>query len=724
VAISTDVSTDAIRAQLDRILVSPGFVHSDRMVRFLRFTVEETLDRRAESLKESVIGVEVFDKTPSFDPRTDTIVRVEARRLRAKLEEYYERHGREDLIRIDLPKGSYVPTFAPMGTAVEPPARPAKRSVWATVALGAIGLIGVTVGVLWWRQRAAAPTSVEWRLRPLTADGGWTTTPAISADGRLVAYASDRASQGTNLDLWVQLLSDQSQPVRLTWDSSDDMYPTFSPDGGQIAFFSSREGGGIYVIPALGGRERLLVRGGRRPRFSPDGRWIAYSTGVTGYLGESSVFMVPAGGGPPQRIAADIQWAGLPVWSPDGRRLLVLGAPRMLDADAVDFWLVSPQGGASVKTGLASRLQARQVPMFDQEEDSGFSPDWIGDALFFGKGSSIWTVPFANGVPGELRRVASGTSAIVGVLGSASRLVFEGRASASHLWELPLEASLGRVLGVMKPLPHAGGNQSKPASSSDGSRLVYSQSGPKLEELRMRATSSGVETVLGAVGGRAKISPDGTRVAYITGLRGPLFLMESTGGETTKRWDPPGGGALYGWTADGARLVYWDGPPPRFWLFDLATRQRSELISHPTEVIYGAELSPDGKWVAFHMTLASAHQIKIASVRNDKAASEREWITITAAAGANRRPWWSPDGNLLYFLSTRDESECIWAQPLDPATKRPRGDPRAVHHFHGERRRIARGGSFGPAMGGGRLVFALGDLTGNVWLAEPDRVQR
>ena len=107
----TAISTEAILSQLEKILASPGFIHSDRMVRFLRFTVDQALKGHASELKETVLGMEVFDRPSSFDPRTDTIVRVEARRLRSKLKEYYEGEGRGDSIRIDFPKGSYVPTF-------------------------------------------------------------------------------------------------------------------------------------------------------------------------------------------------------------------------------------------------------------------------------------------------------------------------------------------------------------------------------------------------------------------------------------------------------------------------------------------------------------------------------------------------------------------------------------------------------------------------------------
>jgi hypothetical protein len=88
------VSSDAIRAQLERILASPRFAHSERLKRFLRFSVEEALAGRAQSLKEYTLALEVFDKAASHDPGVDPIVRVEARRLRARLKEYYETEGR------------------------------------------------------------------------------------------------------------------------------------------------------------------------------------------------------------------------------------------------------------------------------------------------------------------------------------------------------------------------------------------------------------------------------------------------------------------------------------------------------------------------------------------------------------------------------------------------------------------------------------------------------
>ena len=83
----------------------------------MRFVVEAALEGRTAEIKESVIGVEVLRRSPSFDPKTDPIVRVEAGRLRTRLSSYYEKEGREDPILIVLPKGSYVPEFSERRTA-------------------------------------------------------------------------------------------------------------------------------------------------------------------------------------------------------------------------------------------------------------------------------------------------------------------------------------------------------------------------------------------------------------------------------------------------------------------------------------------------------------------------------------------------------------------------------------------------------------------------------
>ena len=105
----SDLPDAAIRAQLERILGSAVFSRSPQLRRFLSFIVEQSLAGQGHTLKESVLAHELYGKGTDFDGGTDPVVRVDARRLRDKLREYYE--GRSDPVVISLPKGSYVPVF-------------------------------------------------------------------------------------------------------------------------------------------------------------------------------------------------------------------------------------------------------------------------------------------------------------------------------------------------------------------------------------------------------------------------------------------------------------------------------------------------------------------------------------------------------------------------------------------------------------------------------------
>ena len=97
--------------QLEKILSSTALASSPSLSRFLRYIVEETLAGRHAAIREYTLGVHVFDRGADFNPRLDPIVRVQARNLRARMAKYYEGPGAEDTVRIELPKGTYVPVF-------------------------------------------------------------------------------------------------------------------------------------------------------------------------------------------------------------------------------------------------------------------------------------------------------------------------------------------------------------------------------------------------------------------------------------------------------------------------------------------------------------------------------------------------------------------------------------------------------------------------------------
>lgn len=159
-------SAESVRNQLERILGSTGFARSERLSRFLRFTVDQVLEDKGDQIKEYLIGVEVFDRPTDFDPRVDSIVRVEAVRLRSKLKEYYATEGRNDAIIIEIAKGSYVPAFRPQAPLA--PEQKQHRAVptskgWAWVALVAVAL-AVVAGFLWWPARGRPGPPAEGEL--------------------------------------------------------------------------------------------------------------------------------------------------------------------------------------------------------------------------------------------------------------------------------------------------------------------------------------------------------------------------------------------------------------------------------------------------------------------------------------------------------------------------------------------------------------------------------
>lgn len=137
---------EEVRMQLDRILSSHALAGSDQLKRLLRLTVERKINDQSDLLKEYNLGLEVFQRPPDYDPKVDPIVRVQARRLRAKLDEYYAGEGSGDSLVIRIPRGAYIPAFAlrPSSappTAASPEIRPGRNTRWIWLAAGGAGIL-------------------------------------------------------------------------------------------------------------------------------------------------------------------------------------------------------------------------------------------------------------------------------------------------------------------------------------------------------------------------------------------------------------------------------------------------------------------------------------------------------------------------------------------------------------------------------------------------------
>jgi TolB-like protein/Flp pilus assembly protein TadD len=165
VASTNAISDESVSCALESVLSSSTFREAEMLKLFLRYIVEQTLRGHADELKEYRLGLEVFGRDPSFDPRLDPLVRMAARRLRAKLTDYYEGDGARDALRIDVPKGGYgarftVPAHEPQPLespfpATSPPSATTSRLYGLAILALAASLLAV--GLAWVLSRKRIP---------------------------------------------------------------------------------------------------------------------------------------------------------------------------------------------------------------------------------------------------------------------------------------------------------------------------------------------------------------------------------------------------------------------------------------------------------------------------------------------------------------------------------------------------------------------------------------
>ena len=372
-----------------------------------------------------------------------------------------------------------------------------------SVTLAAITTIVMLSGLAAWRIVQREPEQLRLTLRPLTDYEGTTRFPAISPDGKLVAYSSNRAGDA-GLDIWVQQLAPGARPIRLTSDPADELTPSFSPDGSQIAFSSIKDGGSLYVMPALGGEQRLVARSGvfSSPRFSPDGKWLAVAP---------NAFVIPASGGSPRHLVEGSTLLWSPVWSPDGKHVLFAGDVRESEPD----WSVVPaEGGNPVRLGFQKLGSALSGPR-----------EWIDNSIVFSDGdikrvrvrSSPWRVDgpvesltSSPGVEMEPRAILHPTRP------GRLMIVFTNGVQQSSLWEVPIDQNQGTPApGGARRLSGDHSDCHTPSLSANGKRLAYVRAGLEGFEIHARELDTGLDRILTRVESRprVRIAPDGSSVA-------------------------------------------------------------------------------------------------------------------------------------------------------------------------------------------------------------------
>jgi Tol biopolymer transport system component/DNA-binding winged helix-turn-helix (wHTH) protein len=614
---------------------------------------------------------------------------------------------------------------------------PGKRnpSLWWPLAAAVLCLVVLAV---WWRfGNSQAPPSVG-RPTRLTADAGLSGSPALSPDGKLLAYSSDRnLSSDRNRDgaqdLYIQQVAG-GQPIRLTFDGAGNTTPDFSPDGSKIVFRSNRNGGGIYEIPAFGGDSRLLARDGLNPRYSPDGSQVAYWVGAENISdevpGTSAVWVVPSSGGQPQRVGSNFTAARAPIWSADGKRLLIIGytSAKAYDGSSLDWFLLVPNGGPAVKTGaydvlVHSGLHRLQTVVAAQATLPGPGCWPVGDTVIFsamnGGSQNLWEIgisPRTGKVTRVPRRLTTGAGSEVDPsCASAGALAFTNAETRRDVWSLPFELDRGTSSGALERLTQGLAFREHVSLSNDGRAVAFASDQSGRMNIWTRDLATGKESrvagssfiqrypVSNAAGSRIAFSVfegNGKRVVYVAAPGGaPEKLCEGCLRATD-------------WSGDEKTLLVFGGNPYQINALDASSHRQSPLVKHPDYNLLYARFSPDNRWVSFTARIQPSHaRIMIAPLDGPKPVPKSDWITI-AEAGVEDWANWSPDGKTLYFTSGRDGHDCLWGQRLEPGSHRPMGEAFAVQHLHG--RLSYQQGGWSAA--GGRIGMALVETTGNIWM--------
>ncbi|HUB82432.1 MAG TPA: protein kinase [Bryobacteraceae bacterium] len=601
----------------------------------------------------------------------------------------------------------------PTPTAAAPAAR--TRMGWLAAALAGLAL--AASAVLLWRSVHRAPADDSLgvpQITSVTTDPGVSIDPAISADGNLVAYSSDRSGDG-NLDIWVKQLGG-GDPIRLTHDPADDTEPNFSPDATHIVFRSERDGGGIYMVPTTGGQERRIADGGRRPQYSPDGTKVVYWTGPADPFplraGIGKIFVLDLVTSITHQIRPEFSSAVHPVWSPDGKKVLFLGAKSGAGMDW-DWW-ITPQDNSAPVTCHVEKSQ-----LFDP-----FA--WQGKRVYFAwNGAGPWTISriaidaatgCATGKPERLTGVTG--DAYSPAVSKQGQVVFSVMNGPVNLYNLPLDANRGKPKQNLERLSAEPGLNFAQSISADGTRLVYTSNRVHdTFQVWGRDFSTGREHALtegGLIKSDAAISPDGRMVVWRSD---GAFVTPFDGGPT----QPVCTDKLMvrTWSADGKYLLDDQSSVGSIGLIEFATGKTSTYLQKPGRELRPVSISSDGNWMAFtEFRNAVDYTVYVAPFAPDHAPAEAEWVRVLSSPQVHPDPHWSPDGNLLYFSSDRDGYNCLWAIRLNPGNKHPVGALFPVEHFHTPALRLEAPSLRYPAiaLGPGRMVVSMSERSAGIWM--------
>ena len=540
----------AVRAELERILASDVFSRAQQLRRFLSFIVEHRLAGEKDALKESVLAHELYRKGTDFDGGVDPVVRVDARRLRDKLREYYE--GRSDPVVISLPKGSYVPVFEAIAAPTTTSSAVSRSRAGLTVGAIAVAVAILAIALRWGAFRSR--TEIPAQLLPLATYPGAEGPPALSPDGSLVAFAWSGSAEAGPTEIFVKAVGTEALR-RLTATPGSEESPAWSPDGHSIAFI--RDGQGVFTMSQLGGAERQVSASGTQVAWAADSKSVLIRDrdANTGPFGIHQIVLDTL-----ERVRLTQAPVGDGDWrfdvSPDGRSLAFI---RYEKRGIADLYVVPITGGEprrltnwnAILTGLSWTPDGREI-VYSVEEPA------VG---------RLWRIP-ANGTSPARGAPIAGIAATAvypsiskPMPGQPARLAFQTITQDVDLRMMDLRAPL--VNHVIESAPFSNSTRIEGASrfSPDGQRVAFvsSRSGG-LEIWVAGRDGSALQqiTSLGATGPTVGgWSPDGSKLAFEAAVAGntDVYVIGTDAGHLRRLTDEPSIDGVPWWSSDG-RWIY------------------------------------------------------------------------------------------------------------------------------------------------------------------------